>query len=93
MGLPVPTYYFKEIIRLSLSQGQLSTETKNDQRTLMRADERAAQFKAWRLGSGQRMTREEAQRTSSLADREEKTTDQKDLSNSRKLCWRKNKRY
>ncbi|GJR44391.1 hypothetical protein Tco_1312494 [Tanacetum coccineum] len=42
------------------------------------------------LGSGQRMT--EKRSKDSHCNRE-KTTDQEDLSKSRKLCWRKNKRY
>ncbi|GJW07373.1 hypothetical protein Tco_1569796, partial [Tanacetum coccineum] len=47
--------------------------------------------KGMRLGSV-RGDQEKKQKTSSLADRE-KTTDQDDLSKSRKHCWRKNERY
>ncbi|GJY49417.1 hypothetical protein Tco_0439373 [Tanacetum coccineum] len=50
---------------------------------------------AWRLDVSQvGWTREDSKKTSiSAIDEETGHTDQKDLSKSRKLCWRKNKRY
>ncbi|GKF82311.1 hypothetical protein Tco_0243967, partial [Tanacetum coccineum] len=81
-------YYFKEDYTIV---PKLRAVVYRDWTTWLKTFTCSSTIRAWRLGSGQRMTKEEA-KTSSLRNRE-KTTDQKDPSKSRKLCWRKNKRY
>ncbi|GJR80466.1 hypothetical protein Tco_0151251 [Tanacetum coccineum] len=73
-----------------------STSINSESPLIVKQSDRRCEFsvsstkRAWRLGS---VRDDKQKKPRTYHCNREKTTDQKDLSKSRKLCWRKNKRY